>query len=129
MWILVSDGQIIVSGGDDHTVRLRNQDGTLIQSFEHQGRIWSVAVDRNAQTVVSGSADGTVKLWHQGNNSPAQIFEGHQGTVWSVAITPDGQTIVSGSSDGTVKTVEAQWLSHQNVGEAPRTSSQCGHYS
>jgi WD40 repeat protein len=47
---------------------------------------------------VSGSFDGTVKLWS--DNLP---FQGHQGSVTSISLSPDLQKLVSSSLDGTVK--------------------------
>ncbi|NEU73688.1 hypothetical protein PI95_014250, partial [Hassallia byssoidea VB512170] len=99
------DGQTIVSGGEDGTVRLWNFQGQLLaEPFGgHQGRVWSVAISPDGQTIVSGSSDGTVRLWNFQGLPLAEPFGGHQGRVRSVAISPDGQTIVSGGGDGTVR--------------------------
>ncbi|MDF5711200.1 MAG: hypothetical protein PUP90_26890, partial [Nostoc sp. S4] len=59
------DGQTIVSGGVDGTVRLWNFQGLpLAESFAgHQGGVSSVAISPDGQTIVSGGVDGTVRLW------------------------------------------------------------------
>ncbi|OKH19845.1 hypothetical protein NIES593_20495 [Hydrococcus rivularis NIES-593] len=99
------DGQIIVSGSWDKTLRLWNRQGNAIgQPFRgHEGDVTSVAFSPDGQTIVSGSGDGTVRLWNLEGNAIARPFVGHQGDVTSVAFSPDGQTIVSGSGDGTVR--------------------------
>ncbi|MHC5722055.1 MAG: WD40 repeat domain-containing protein, partial [Nostoc sp.] len=71
-----ADGQMIVSGGTDDTVRLSNRQGLLLVEplRGHEGNVRSVAIARqrdpnsaDGQTIVSGGTDGTVRLWnHQG---------------------------------------------------------------
>ncbi|MBN3951535.1 MAG: caspase family protein, partial [Nostoc sp. NMS7] len=99
------DGQTIVSGGKDGTVRLWNLQGQpLAESFRgHKGMVYSVAISADGQTIVSGGKDGTVRLWNLQGQPLAESFRGHKGMVYSVAISADGQTIVSGGKDGTVR--------------------------
>ena len=59
-----ADGQTIVSGSEDKTLKLWNRDGREPQTFKgHQESISSVAISADGQTIVSGSADRTIKLW------------------------------------------------------------------
>jgi WD40 repeat protein len=60
-----ADGQLVVSGGSDHTVRLwRAADGEPLRLFEgHAGKVNAVAVRPDGKTAFSGSADGTVRRW------------------------------------------------------------------
>ncbi|OKH48879.1 nSTAND1 domain-containing NTPase, partial [Scytonema sp. HK-05] len=100
-----TDGKTIVSGGEDGTVRLWNQQlKPIAQPFKgHQGNVIKVAISTDGKTIVSGGLDGTVRLWNQQLKPIAQPFKGHQGFVKSVAISTDGKTIVSGGDDGTVR--------------------------
>ncbi|MEH2258066.1 nSTAND1 domain-containing NTPase, partial [Nostoc sp.] len=75
-----------------------------------QGRVRSVAISRDGQTIVSVGDDGTVRLWNFQGQPLAEPFRGHQRGVWSVAISPDGQTIVSVGDDGTVRLWNFQGL-------------------
>jgi hypothetical protein len=68
----------------------------------HQGRVFSVAISTDKQTIVSGGDDGTVRLWDSKGKQVAEL-RGHSGPVNSVAISTDKQTIVSGGYDGTVR--------------------------
>ncbi|MCT7957532.1 nSTAND1 domain-containing NTPase, partial [Laspinema palackyanum] len=63
-----ADGQTIVSGSSDNTVRLWNHQGEQIGELRgHQGSVNAVAISVDGQTIVSGSSDNTVRLWnHQG---------------------------------------------------------------
>jgi WD40 repeat protein len=59
------DGQRIVSGSDDKTVRLWDLQGKAIgQPFQgHSDSVTSVAFSPDGQRLVSGSDDNTVRLW------------------------------------------------------------------
>ncbi|KAF8986669.1 WD40-repeat-containing domain protein, partial [Cyathus striatus] len=58
--------------------------------------------------IVSGSDDGTVRVWNSHSGKLLNELKGHSGWVNSVAISQDGITIVSGSNDKTVRV----WNSH-----------------
>ncbi len=97
------DGQTIISGSMDNTVRLWNRQGEQVGILRgHQDSVNAVAISPDGQTIVSGGKDNTVRLW---NRQGEQIGElrGHQGSVNPVAISPDGEYIVSGSGDNTVR--------------------------
>ncbi|MEH1858802.1 MAG: caspase family protein [Nostoc sp.] len=117
-----ADGQTIVSGGGDGTMRLWNLQGqTLAEPLHgHEGDVWSVAISADGQTIVSGGLDGTVRLWNLQGQTLAEPWRGHKGNVNSVAISADGQTIVSGGRDGTVRlwnlqgqTLAEPWRGHE----------------
>ena len=59
---------------------------------------------------VSGSWDGTVKVWDAVTLKELETLSGHEGNVLSLAWSPDGRRFVSGSSDGTVKVWDAGTL-------------------
>ncbi|MCE7982259.1 MAG: hypothetical protein DYG89_13770, partial [Caldilinea sp. CFX5] len=74
----------------------------------HEGPVYSVAFSPDHQRVVSGSTDGTIRLWRLPHLTPLTILFGHTGSVWSVAFSPDGQQIVSGSDDRSIRLWDAQ---------------------
>ena len=70
--------------------------------------IWSGAratiFSPNGERIVSGGADGTVRLWDTSSGVTVdKPLKGHEGDVMSVAFSPDGERIVSGGADGTVR--------------------------
>lgn len=69
----------------------------------HTSLIWGVAITPDGQTVVSGSHDGTIKVWDLATGKCRATLLGHTSYVYGVAITPDGCTVVSGSNDKTLK--------------------------
>ena len=68
------------------------------------GEVTSVAIGPNGQTLISGSADKTVKIWDLSTGKLLQTLAGHSDAVNSVALSPDGRCLASGSSDKTIKT-------------------------
>ncbi|MBW4512251.1 MAG: WD40 repeat domain-containing protein [Scytonematopsis contorta HA4267-MV1] len=99
-----TDGNIIISGGDDGTVRLWNREGKQISKpFKgHKGIVRSVAISTDSNVVISGGDDGTVRLWTREGKPIGKPFQSHGGSVYSIAISTDNQTIISGGNDGTL---------------------------
>jgi WD40 repeat protein len=97
------DGKRIVSGSDDHTVKLWDvETGKEIRSFSgHSSDVSSVAFSPDGKRVLSGSFDKTVKLWDAETGREIRTFSGHSYNVTFVAFNSDGKRILSGSSDGT----------------------------
>ena len=104
---------VIVSGGDDGTVRVwRLADGTPVGEplSGHAGWVRAVAVGAlpdGTPVIVSGGGDGTVRVWRLADGTPVgEPLTGHDGEVNAVAVgaLPDGTpVIVSGGGDGTVR--------------------------
>jgi WD40 repeat protein len=71
--------------------------------LRHGGLVNSVAFSPDGKTIVSGGADGTIRLWDTRGNPIGQPFTGHENRVSSVAFSPDGKTIVSGDDEGMIR--------------------------
>jgi WD40 repeat protein len=50
----------------------------------------------DARLAVSGSKDGTLRVWDLDGTEPQRVLEGHTGSVYGVALTPDVRLAVSG---------------------------------
>ena len=102
---LSPDGQYIVSGSSDKTIKLWDvKDRVLLHTFDdHKSGVNSVAFSPDGQYIVSGSNDNTVKLWDIDNNKLVHTFDKHEQSVKTVSFSPDGQYLVSGSNDKKLK--------------------------
>ena len=67
----------------------------------HNDRVNCVAVLSDGR-IVSGSKDGTLRVWDSGGGACLHVLEGHSGSVYCVAALPEGR-IVSGSDDWTLR--------------------------
>ena len=113
------DGRYVLSGGRDytaadkflkkyvgkHSLRLgevtKRNGGKIFKG--HSDWINSVAFSPEGQYILSGSSDGTLKLWNVSTGKEVKTFKGHSDGVRSVAFSPDGKYALSGSDDRTIK--------------------------
>ena len=121
-----SDGQRIISGSEDRTIRIWDaKTGAPVgKPLEgHTDNVWSVAYSPNGQHIISGSADHTIRIWdaHTGG-AVGYPLNAHSHGVRSIACSPDGRHIVSGSLDTTIHVWE---LFQQPSASNPTNASFC----
>ncbi len=98
------DNKIIVGGSWQKSLVWHLQTGEIFRSFPgHSHWVLAVSISPDGKTLVSGSADKTIKVWSLETGKLIHTLNGHSSWVNTVAITPDGKTIVSGSADKTIK--------------------------
>ena len=69
----------------------------------------SVAYSPNGRHIISGSGDGTIRIWDAETGAAVgNPLEGHRLSVSSVAYSPDGRHITSGSDDKTIRIWDAK---------------------
>ncbi|MCX6582403.1 MAG: AAA-like domain-containing protein [Candidatus Aminicenantes bacterium] len=57
----------------------------------------------NGETVLTGSSDGTARLWRAEDGKPIAAPLNHGGWINAVAFSPDGKTVLTGSLNGTAR--------------------------
>lgn len=77
--------------------------GREIRTFGDAGWVNSVAFSPDGRYALSGSWDGTLKLWEVKTGKKVRTFRGHKDLVMSVAFSPDGRYALSASFDKTLK--------------------------
>jgi WD40 repeat protein len=65
--------------------------------------VLSVAFGPQGKTVLSASADQTIRLWDIETGREIRRFAGHMMGVKSIALSPDRRIFVSGSDDGSIR--------------------------
>jgi len=68
----------------------------------HSHYVQDVAISSDGQFALSGSWDGTLRLWDLNTGNTTRRFVGHTKDVLSVAFSADNRQIVSGSRDKTI---------------------------
>jgi WD40 repeat protein len=71
--------------------------------FDAESSSVAIAFSPDGQKIISGSEDGTLRLWDLQGNQIGETFPSHQEQIWAVAFSPDGEMVVSGSNDGTLR--------------------------
>lgn len=96
------DDTTAVSGGDDFAVRLWDLASWTSQELgRHKGKVMSVRVSGDQNTVASASWDGTVGIWSLRGADPRFIEVG--ANVNDVAFSSDGRLLYTGASDGKIR--------------------------
>ena len=71
--------------------------------LDHGGPVLAVAVSRDGQTIVSGGADQSVRVWDAATGQLKSQMTGHTGSVHALAFTPDEALVVSAAADRTLR--------------------------
>lgn len=69
----------------------------------HSAVVSTVAVHPVFTVAVSGSEDGTIKVWDHESGEYVRTLKGHTNTVHSLSFTPTGSHLASSSSDLSIK--------------------------
>ncbi|MCT7950084.1 NACHT domain-containing protein [Ancylothrix sp. C2] len=107
------DGQMVISGSDDRTIKLwkmvAKEGGSTLQPIRtlagHLGYVRTLAISPDGQLLASGSNDKTIKIWHLGGvgsipqGTVLFSLNGHNNWVRTVAFSPDGQLLASSGDD------------------------------
>jgi COMPASS component SWD3 len=109
--IFSHDGDYLYTNAPHHRISVWSvATGTIVQQFVgHTDDLRSVGDHRvtqltqTGQTLISGSADGTIGLWDLGSGELQKRLTGHRGPITAIVISPDGQTIVSAALDQTIR--------------------------
>jgi WD40 repeat protein len=127
-------GRTLASGSRDKTIKLWQLDsGELLHTFGgrslwsnlgsnlgsnfgsnlwpnrgHQDRISALVFSRNGRILMSGSSDGSIKLWDLANLTLISTLPGHGWEISAIALDPQGYLLVSGSGDGLIQLWEPE---------------------
>jgi WD40 repeat protein len=101
------DGTRIASASEDRWGRIMGIEGcggshpSIADMIGHVDAIRSVRFAPRGGVLVTGSMDGTARVWRQ-NGNLVQILAGHKNHVYYAEFSPDGRWILTASRDGTV---------------------------
>jgi len=121
------DPNMIVSSSRDKSLivwqltREQEEYGVPRRSLRgHSHFVEDVVISSDSQFALSGSWDGTLRLWDLNTGATTRRFVGHTKDVLAVAFSVDNRQIVSGSRDRTVRL----W---NTLGECKYTIHEDGH--
>jgi tetratricopeptide (TPR) repeat protein len=75
--------------------------------LRHQRVVMAVAFSPDGRTALTGSRDGTARLWEAATGKELRVFK-HPDGVLAVAFSPDGRRVLTGGEDRTARLWDVQ---------------------
>ena len=94
-------------GWEWHHLRQQTRGG-IFTLHGHTRELTSVSFSPDGRRIVTGSLDGTVKVWDARTGAPLLDISAYGGWVTSVSISPDGSRIVTGGFGQKAKVFDAR---------------------
>lgn len=93
---------LVAFGSDQHSAIIFDlaSKAKVLEVFGHSSRVTSTAV--RLQSLITGSADNSIKLWNVATGIQEFTFNGHSGPVTCLALSKTQALLVSGSADKTI---------------------------
>ena len=74
-----------------------------LPSYHHSGPVNTVTFSPDGLSILSGSADQSVRVWDTNSGKQLRLLTGHVGPVIAAAFDADQEWLVTGGDDGTVR--------------------------
>jgi WD40 repeat protein len=107
--------QLVLSAGHDGTLALWENNGRLRERRATGSPVTDLAGDGEARLVISGHADGAVRIWQLPELALVATQRRHAGAVRAVAFHPETQGFASSGRDGRVYV----WRGNEPARELP----------
>ncbi len=98
------DGKTIAIIRDDKVwLRDATTGKHLITLKGHTEYIWDVAFSESGDTIATGSADKTARLWNAHTGESIRTLTGHTDTVYTPVFSPDGNKLMTRCNDNALR--------------------------
>ncbi len=91
----------------------------LVPQVGHAGDVLAVAWSQDGAFFVTGSEDGTAKIWDARSLKLSRTLAAHPGGVWDVALSPDGRTVYTCGADEKLRAWDVPSGEERRVLDAP----------
>ncbi|KAJ2005827.1 Coatomer subunit beta' [Coemansia thaxteri] len=99
-----SDKPYLVSGADDFLTKVWDyQNNSCVQTLEgHSQNVVTVAFHPTLPIIMTGSEDGTCRIWNSGTYRLESSLNYGMDRVWSIGYAPHSNTVAIGHEEGVV---------------------------
>jgi hypothetical protein len=103
--VLTSDGQFIISGSSDRTIRIWNlrTGGLESRLLGHSDMVLSLGITHDDRYLVSAGWDNSLLLWNLATRKIECQITGNSEIVWCIAVTHNNEKLVFGTGEFTIK--------------------------
>lgn len=128
---LSDEGKYALVGQEDYTaLYIETATGSILHKLNHAGDINAVAISADGQIGVTGSEDGSVKVWKLGGDEAKNIQTFSPGDdISAVAISRKGTLVFAGLYYGTGKIWNARTGKELSTIGYPRITLSAGRFS
>ncbi len=97
------DGELLAMPGPDYAIILADLARQTSRTLAgHTWTIYGLVFTPDGRTLISGGADGTVRIWDVESGSERANYRWHESWVTCLAVSPDGLTAAAGSADHSI---------------------------
>jgi WD40 repeat protein/serine/threonine protein kinase len=89
----------VASASVDNDMRIVELVQRTMVEFDPPAAVWSLAFVADGEQLVTGSFDGSARLWSSHGGRALRTFLGHREAVLRVAVDPSGRWLATGSYD------------------------------
>lgn len=110
---LICGKDVYITGCKDHVIRVFNHEHALLHTLEgHEKAVTSLSLWGD-DYLISGSWDGTAKVWNLSNKSLVATCAGHENTVSVCAIGCEGSSLILAT--GSAGTAQNNVISNHSI--------------
>ena len=101
--VFLPDGRVMTACADGllRLLNINDTDITLVQG--HTGGLSSIAIDDQGLNLVTGSSDGTLRLWSRLSFQAKTLLAGHEDVITSLGFSANGDVIATASKDASIR--------------------------
>ena len=101
--VFLPDGRVMTACSDGLLRLLNIQDTTITLVQGHNANVSSIAIDNLGMNLVTGSSDGTMRLWSRLSFQATTLLAGHEDDITALGFSANGEVVATASRDASIR--------------------------